>query len=87
MVDDQFHQLQLALIERPDAGDIIRNSGGIRKVRWAMKGQGKRGGLRVIYYWITENHQILFLTVYAKSEATDISPAALKEMRRIVENL
>ena len=87
MDDDQFHQLQLALIERPDAGDVIRNSGGIRKVRWTMKGKGKRGGLRVIYYWITEDHQIVFLTAYAKSQATDISPAALKEMRRIVENL
>ena len=48
---------------------------------------GKRGGLRVIYYWITKDHQILFLTGYAKKEASDLSPEAIKVMREIVKDL
>ena len=48
--DSQFNMLQLYLMDRPDAGNIIKGSGGIRKLRWGMEGQGKRGGVRVIYY-------------------------------------
>lgn len=51
MPDDDYQELQEALIHAPDAGDVIRNSGGIRKIRWSAKGHGKRGGVRVIYYW------------------------------------
>lgn len=47
--DSQFHMLQLYLMDRPDAGDIIKGSGGVRKLRWGLPGQGKRGGVRVIY--------------------------------------
>jgi mRNA-degrading endonuclease RelE of RelBE toxin-antitoxin system len=49
--DEQYRQLQIALMLRPEQGPIIRASGGLRKVRWAKPGAGKRGGLRVIYYW------------------------------------
>ena len=62
--DTQFNLLQLYLINFPDAGDVIRGSGGVRKLRWGLPGQGKRGGLRVVYYWIGKDEQILFLTVY-----------------------
>lgn len=79
--------LQLYLMDRPDAGNIIKGSGGIRKLRWGMQGQGKRGGVRVIYYWITKDNQILFLTAYAKSEASDLSQNAIKAMREIVKDL
>jgi mRNA-degrading endonuclease RelE of RelBE toxin-antitoxin system len=48
--DDQLWKLQSALILRPTAGDLIPGSGGLRKVRWTGTGQGKRGGLRIIYY-------------------------------------
>jgi len=85
--DSQFHMLQLYLLDRPDAGDIIKGSGGVRKLRWGLPGQGKRGGVRVIYYWITKDHQILFLTAYAKNEASDLSPEAIKAMREIVKDL
>lgn len=85
--DSQFNMLQLYLMDRPDAGDIIRGSGGVRKLRWGLQGQGKRGGVRVIYYWITKDDQILFLTVYAKSEASDLSQDAIKAMREIVKVL
>lgn len=51
MDDDEYTELQKHLVEHPDAGDVIKHSGGIRKIRWAGSGRGKRGGLRVIYYW------------------------------------
>lgn len=66
--DSQFNMLQLYLIDRPTAGDVIKGSGGVRKLRWGHKGRGKRGGVRVIYYWVTNCDQVLFLTAYAKSE-------------------
>lgn len=49
--DDEYKSLQIALLLRPEQGSIIPGSSGLRKVRWAIKGKGKRGGLRVIYYW------------------------------------
>ena len=49
--DEEYRMLQTALMFRPDAGDIIRGGGGLRKVRWNLPGRGKRGALRVIYYW------------------------------------
>ena len=49
--DEEYRMLQTALMFRPDAGDIIRGGGGLRKVRWSLPGMGKRGGLRIIYYW------------------------------------
>jgi mRNA-degrading endonuclease RelE of RelBE toxin-antitoxin system len=85
--DSQFNMLQLYLMDRPDAGNIIKGSGGIRKLRWGMQGQGKRGGVRVIYYWITKDNQILFLTAYAKSKASDLSQNAIKTIREIVKDL
>ena len=85
--DSQFHRLQLYLMNRPDAGDIIKGSGGVRKLRRGLQGTGKRSGVRVIYYWITKDHQILFLTVYAKNEALDLSRDAIRAMREIVKDL
>jgi len=85
--DSQFHVLQLYLMDRPNAGDIVKGSGGVRKLRWGLPGHGKRGGVRVIYYWIAKNHQILFLTAYTKSEASDLSRDAIKAMREIVKDL
>jgi len=85
--DSQFHMLQLYLMDQPDAGDIIKGSGGVRKLRWGLPGKGKRGGVRVIYYWVTKEHQILFLTAYAKNEAGDLSPDTIKAIREIVKYL
>ncbi len=61
MDDDDYAKLQLALAVRPDWGKIIPGSGGLRKVRWAGSGRGKRGGLRIIYYWQTAEDQIWML--------------------------
>jgi len=80
--DEGIFAIQVYLLEQPDAGDIIPGSGGCQKLRWAAKGHGKRGGARVIYYWITENHRILLLDFYAKNQSENLSQAKLKELKR-----
>ena len=80
--DDEIFAIQMYLMEQPDAGDVIPGSGGCRKLRWAAKGHGKRGGARVIYYWITADDRILLLDLYAKNEAENLSQAQLKELKR-----
>lgn len=85
--DDHYRLLQAALIANPDAGDLIPASGGIRKVRWAAESTGKRGGLRVIYYWITPHDHILLLTLYRKSEVSDLTPKEIKVLRELVKSL
>ena len=84
--DTQFNLLQLYLMNFPGAGDLIKGSGGVRKLRWGLPRHGKRGGLRVIYYWMATDERILFLTVYRKTEAADLSKKAIKEMRRLVKS-
>lgn len=80
--DDQYSALQWALALRPEAGAIIPGSGGIRKLRWGTESRGKRGGLRVIYYWRNKTGEILLLTLYAKNEAENISPEMLRALRK-----
>ena len=60
-------------------------SGGLRKVRWGKGGRGKRGGVRVIYYWAVSREQLLMLLIYPKSEWDDLTPAQFKVLRQIVE--
>ena len=61
--DEEYRQLQQDLLVQPDKGDLIKNGGGIRKVRFAQGNKGKSGGIRVIYYWITEDDQIFFIVL------------------------
>ena len=70
--DEEYSKLQWRLIEFPDAGDIIKGSGGIRKIRLSAKGKGTRGGARVIYYFAAENQEIYMLDIYVKNEQTDL---------------
>ncbi len=83
--DEQYHLLQLQLSVRPESGDLIRGSGGIRKVRWAGSSRGKRGGIRVIYYFINEDNQIYMLYAYPKSKKDDLSPDQIKQLKKLVE--
>ena len=83
--NEEYRQLQLALVIQPDMGAVISGSGGLRKVRWSLKGRGKRGGVRVIYYWAVVQDKILMLFMYAKNEQEDLTLDQLKVLRRIVE--
>lgn len=79
--EEEYMALQWYLALHPDAGDIIPNSGGLRKVRWAAKGQGKRGGIRTIYYHKSSKGQIWLLTVYAKNELENIPSHILRKIK------
>jgi len=85
LTDDEYGQLQVALSAHPDLGDIIQHSGGLRKVRWSLPGRGKRGGVRVLYYWVVPKDQILMLFMYPKNVVDDLTPQKLKVLRQIVE--
>ncbi len=79
--DEEYAALQLSLAVNPGVGDVIKGTGGVRKLRWAGSGRGKRGGLRVIYYLRLQNGQIWLLTVYAKNVKDDIPASILKKIR------
>lgn len=85
--DDDYREFQAHLMAYPDAGAIIRGSGGIRKVRWGARGRGKSGGVRVIYYWATAAAQIYLLTIYGKSERSDLDRRTLQRIAGKLELL
>ena len=85
LTDDEYRQLQRALVNRPNAVSLIVGSGGLRKIRWAKQGGGKRGGVRVIYYWAVSQEQILMLFIYAKGERDDLTPVQVKVLKKIVK--
>ena len=84
--DESYGALQAHLAKRPEAGDVIRGSGGMRKIRWAAKGHGKRGGVRAIYYWWMDKDRISMLFIYPKNELDDLSAEQLKLLRRALEH-
>lgn len=86
LTDDEYQELQAMLIEQPEAGDVIRGSGGVRKFRWRAPGRGKRGGYRVIYYVKRAGNVIWMLTMYPKNVADNIPTNVLREIRDEVEN-
>ena len=83
--DEVYRKLQAALVGKPTLGSLIRGSGGLRKVRWGLPGMGKRGGVRVIYYWAVNEEQLFMLLVYPKSERDDLTPTQLRILRKLVE--
>lgn len=84
LTDDEYLGLQAYLLKYPEAGRIVPGSGGVRKLRWAMAGKGKRGGLRIIYFFKKRDHEIWLLTLYAKGEV-DTLPAHI--LRQIAEEI
>ena len=82
--DDDLAEVQFLLFKQPNSGKIIPRSGGLRKLRVAAKGHGKRGGARVIYYWVADRDRILLLDIYSKNEKLDLSAAELNELRGLV---
>ena len=85
--DHNYRELQLALLRNPEMGDLMPGTGGFRKVRWqdARRGKGKRGGLRVIYYYLTADNQIWFFTLYDKNEAVDLTQDEKKQLKQAIQ--
>ena len=85
--DDAFLNLQVTLSKQPDAGDVIEGSGGLRKLRFADKRRqkGKRGGLRIIYYFWMPGRQIWLFTLYDKDEMDDLTAAELNSLRKLLD--
>ena len=85
LADDEYSEFQKFLIRQPNAGDVIRGTGGLRKVRWSALGKGKRGGVRVIYYFVDEADQFRLLFIYPKGIQDDLTAAQRKQLRAIKE--
>lgn len=81
--DDEYRELQTALILAPDRGPVIQGGGGLRKLRWAISGRGKSSGVRVIYYLVTQD-RILMVYLYQKGKQDDLTPEQLKQLRKII---
>ena len=85
LTGDEYRLFQQVLLEHPGAGRVIPGSGGLRKLRWAAEGRGKRGGVRVIYYWFTAQGSILLLFIYPKNVQDNLTPDQLRQLKKIVE--
>ena len=83
--DDDYRLVQEALLRRPEQGDLIEGTGGVRKLRWREAGRGKRGGLRVLYYWHAEREILLMLFLYRKSEQKDLTADQKRILAKAVQ--
>ena len=81
--DEEYGALQNHLVGRPDAGPIITGTGGLRKIRWAVEGRGKRGGARVIYYHVVAEAQIRMILIYRKGIKDDLTPKEKVVLRKL----
>ena len=87
LTEDEYLRLQGFLLQNPEAGKIVRGSGGVRKVGWAITGTGKSGGVRVIYYFKKQDDEIWLLTIYSKSEVESIPAHVLRQIAKEIENV
>jgi hypothetical protein len=85
--DEEYRELQSELARNPGAGDLMPGTGGFRKLRWGdpRRGKGRRGGLRIIYYYFLSDQQIWLMTLYGKNEAADLTPREKKALRNEIE--
>jgi hypothetical protein len=84
LTDDRYRALQLALLLRPAQGPLVPGGAGMRKLRWGAEGRGKRGGVRVIYYWATAEDVCYMLYAYAKNEQGDLTRGQIRALARLV---
>jgi len=84
--DEEYRSLQNVLVANPERGDILKG-GGIRKLRHALPGRGKSGGVRAIYYWIKDDHQIYMLLIYPKSKKDTLTDQETALLRELVKEL
>jgi len=84
MSDDEYRQLQVALVENPALGKLLQGTGGLRKLRWSLPGRGKRGGMRIIYYWWVRRKQLLMLLAYPKNVQAELTDAQRRLLAKLV---
>ena len=82
--DIEYKDFQTTLLIRPETGNVVPGSNGLRKIRWKTKGSGKRGGLRVIYYWDPSNETFYLLLPYRKSKKEDLTQKEIKILSSLV---
>jgi mRNA-degrading endonuclease RelE of RelBE toxin-antitoxin system len=82
---EQYRSLQLALLLRPEQGDVMIGGGGLRKIRWSLRGKGKRGGIRVVYYWDVKQETFYMLLAYSKRQKEDLTTEQVKILKRLVQ--
>lgn len=85
--DEEYAAFQRVLAAVPEAGDLIRGGGGIRKIRWSLPGRGKSGGVRVVYHWRVRAEAIYLLYLFQKNERSDLSRAQVKQLAKLVKEL
>ncbi len=87
LTDDEYLRLQTLIAADPERGDLMPGTGGFRKLRWAdpTRGKGRRGGLRIIYYFFLADQQIWLMTLYDKDEAADLTPKEKKMLKNAIE--
>jgi hypothetical protein len=84
--DDEYGELQQFMMLNPEAGAIVRGSGGVRKLRWRREGAGKRGGLRVVYFVRYQPNEFWMLTLYSKTERENVPAHILKRLKELFEH-
>ncbi|MFC1559249.1 type II toxin-antitoxin system RelE/ParE family toxin [Gemmatimonadota bacterium] len=84
LTDEEYRSLQTALLLRPEQGALIKSGGGLRKLRWKQRGRGKRGGVRVIYYWYVEGGLLYMVYAYAKADQGDLTPPQIRKLAQLV---
>jgi len=82
LTDDEYKEFQNFLVANPKRGDVIKGSGGLRKIRWKVNGRGKSGGIRNIYYYYEKDSLILMIFVYEKSKTEDLTPKQIEMLRK-----
>jgi mRNA-degrading endonuclease RelE of RelBE toxin-antitoxin system len=87
MDDESYRDFQSFLMDNPTAGDVIPSTGGLRKIRWSANGKGKRGGSRIIYIYLDNNHHFHLLTIYGKNEAEDLRQEEKRILTQLAEKL
>jgi hypothetical protein len=85
LTDEEYAKFQVFLAANPRAGNVIQQTGGLRKLRWGAKGSGKRGGVRVIYFHRASAHEIRLLLIYRKGVKDDLSPREKAMLRKLNE--